>query len=217
MYGSIVSKVESILASFYGFDPQVKASDFIMKAVKDEPRSETGRFDLERPATIFQHEKGELDIGIYVPSKNFAPESCPLESLNIRNLDYYCAISEEVSHFHFIINRYNNSKTFSLLELEWQGEVDRFLCASVLLHEQCGHSHHHHLFALFSSAGLNCHPDLRERYEEAGRLALMFLKNTITPIFGKNPFGKKAIQSRMRDAYSAEWSAKVGLSKKRVG
>ncbi len=118
-----------------------------------------------------EHEDGGLDLAVYI-----APEH--REALSGRShpgmaleacFRAFCAAVEGISHFLMLIERARRAEPISLLELETQAEVDKFVCAYL----------HHPRRApewrarLFRDARL--HEGMtaaeRERYREAGRLA----------------------------------------------
>jgi len=80
-----------------------------------------------------------------------------------------CAAVEGVSHFLLLVERARRAEPVSLLELEAQAEVDKFICAR-LHHPDRGREWHARLFR-----DARLHDGLSEdeawRYREAGRLA----------------------------------------------
>src|SRR5215831_1399039 len=60
----------------------------------------------------------------------------PLAQLSEENLADYCTALEGVSHFHYLTWRAERRLPVSLLELELQAEVDKYVGAMVLLTRQ---------------------------------------------------------------------------------
>ncbi|MAY79340.1 MAG: hypothetical protein CL930_00970 [Deltaproteobacteria bacterium] len=84
----------------------------------------------------------------------------------------FCAATEGVSHFLMLVERSRRTEPVSMLELEAQAEVDKFVCAT-LHHPSRSEEWWRRLFRETSLAeGLDV--EEMERYEEAGRLAAAF-------------------------------------------
>ena len=183
----IVQKIEQSLCDFYNLKPDESAKDFLLdEKITDKAFLEfitRKGIDPQRAATLFQlDDDGFLDINIFFSKKlkNSLEENCPLEELSLKNIDAFCALAEEISHFHFIIDHCHRDEPFSLLELEWQGEIDRFLSCVFLLQEQSGSSHYRQLFSLFFEEEYRTHlSPFKERYIEASYLARKYLAKNI--------------------------------------
>ena len=106
----------------------------------------------------------------------------PLAALNDANLADYCTALEGVSHFHYLMWSLTHGRDVSLLELELQGEVDKYASALSLITQQRGSfpgALHARLFARVSFL-----PDLdkvaRERYEQANLHAARYCRSLET-------------------------------------
>ena len=104
---------------------------------------------------------------------------CPLQELTEQNLADFCTALEGVSHFHYYVWNADRSRAVSLLDLELQAEVDKYVAALRLLLLQRGGRFPRELFGqLFDAAAFL--PDLtnaeRERYGEAHRFAARFCR-----------------------------------------
>jgi hypothetical protein len=125
-------------------------------------------------------EDGALDIGLYLAPQLRARvghrslrEAGWLEP----SLDAYCRVAEGVSHFLYLVRTASLDRRLSLLEMEAQGEVDKF--ASLLLHRwpSMGGPAARALHAqLFDAVSYHSHlgPAERSRYHEANRLGRAF-------------------------------------------
>ncbi len=125
-----------------------------------------------RPArewVLVREADGGLDIGVYVHADDLRElEACtPAEAVR-SSLAAWCAVTEGVSHFLLLVRRASREETVSLLELEVQAEVDKFVTAR--LNAGPDPTLRRRLFRDASlSPGLDAAE--RERYLEAGRLA----------------------------------------------
>ncbi len=127
-----------------------------------------------RPAdewVLVREAEDGLDLAVWIEARHLAAVAAvdhPAEAVE-RCLRAFCAVVEGVSHFLLLIERARRAEPLTLLELEAQAEVDKFVCAS--LHRP-GRERELHA-RIFSEAvlheGLADHE--RARYREAGRLA----------------------------------------------
>ncbi len=60
----------------------------------------------------------------------------PLRELRIDQLDDLCKVIEGLSHFNYVVWRANRDRTMSLLELELQAEIDKFVSTMQLARDQ---------------------------------------------------------------------------------
>ena len=209
---AVVERVEADLADFYGFDPLCRAADHLIDL--DELRRALGDQVTNLPeysgrAAVFlssDTKAQELFIGIHFSESISARLNItnPLTRLADENLDQFCVIVEEVSHFHLILNRLSNDQNVSKLELEWQGEIDKLLVAALTLTRQCGDGHilqlARRLYDQAEIVGFN-----RELYWQATKRAARFWYaelrrgNTIGP----------ELRDTLRDHYYAPLSLKT--------
>jgi hypothetical protein len=115
-----------------------------------------------------------LDLAVFIAEAhlNALEKAGSLADAAVRDFPAFCAATEGVSHFLMLVERARREEPVTMLELEAQAEVDKFVCASL---------HHPNLSnewwgRLFRDAILaeDLGPEERERYQEAGRLAAGF-------------------------------------------
>lgn len=111
----------------------------------------------------------DVDIGVYLHADDIRAVDArtPVEAVR-EALPAWCTVTEGVSHFLLLVRRAAREETVSLLELETQAEVDKFVTAR--LHVGPDPTLRRRLFHDATLAeGLD--GDERHRYREAGRLA----------------------------------------------
>jgi len=142
-FAAIVRAVERRMASFYGFIPQASAVDHLLN--EDQLAEALGAQSLPigRASVFINNNDDELFIGVHfsAPVVQGLIERDPTSLLDDRNLDGFCLLVEEISHFHLLLNRAAAGRKVSKLELEGQGEVDKLLLAALFLERQCGDLH----------------------------------------------------------------------------
>jgi hypothetical protein len=187
---NLVSHIETLLAEYYSFSPIVSATSFMLDdaALSSFSGSEnlnSEDFSPERGSVVVvdEGEKEGVFIGLHIADSIVAglEHANPLNALDGENLDKFCLLVEELSHFHLILNRMVAKKSVTRLELEWQAEVDKLLISSIVLKNQNGYSNQNQLaVALFDHAITTS--SKKELYDTATRYAAKFwfeaLKNS---------------------------------------
>lgn len=154
--------------------------------------------------------ESHCDIALYFPDRvqqGFASDD-PLGGLRLSNLDSLWQVIEELSHFLLIATRCQNDLSTSMLELEWQGEIDKVLIAAQVLAEQHGKSQ-----ALDLAALLNHHCRFTSAdavYEQAQFLAQKFWYTHQHALDNHNPpAANEALVARLRSLYPLNWHEKL--------
>ena len=208
-----IQTMERILTEYYDLSSTPFVTDFIV----NEASSET----TERACLIIkQKSEEELELGLYF-SSNFQEafqaafhdpqELMPLRTLTFTQLDLLAVLAEELSHFEFFWQRAHAQHSTSLLELEYQAEIDKFIVlASLLLPTQPTLSRAALVHCLYEQVHFfPNNAEIRDRYELANRLAHRFWSqsniNQIAEI--QHP----EIQRRLRKLYQAPLETKISI------
>lgn len=178
----IITRIESMLSGYYAFAPVTSACGFLLNdagldAVRKDQAIDPSDYSPTRGSVLFIDDGGEagLFIGVHVADSvtNRLETANPLQTLDQENLDEFCLLVEEVSHFHLLLNRMTDQRNVTRLELEWQAEIDKLLISSMLLKEQYGNAHFFQLAkTLFDHALITS--GKKELYETATRYAAKF-------------------------------------------
>jgi hypothetical protein len=204
----MIQRIENELAASYGFPIAVSASDCLTQSAEAAAVASENRAALILRSDPAQD---ELQLGLYFNPDLIASieEGNPLERLDNHNLDAFCVAVEEVSHFHLVIHRAQSRQGVSLLELEWQGEVDKLLIAGRFLEQQTGDPHLPQLTRMIFDHS-HCYTAQQDLYEEAHRLAARYCYKLL-PQLQVAPSRQRA--SRLRDAcrqtYELLWAEKL--------
>lgn len=209
---NLVSSVERLLSDYYAFTPIAEAHSFLLDDLSLKQLSETERINPEdfspgRGSVIFLNEKNdeEMFIGVHIADKIVAmlEGNDPITNLDGKNLDHFCVLVEELSHFHLILNRIADGKTVSRLELEWQAEIDKLLISSILLKEQSGKAHKPQLsLVLFDHA--TTLSSNKELYDTATKYAAKFWRN----VAADNNWHDSEVRQFLLKNYHLSWDAK---------
>ena len=101
----------------------------------------------------------------------------PLHRLHVDHLDDFWKVLEGISHFNCMAWKAMRERSVSLLELELQGEIDKFLSAMLLAADQDNDTLQKELHSwLFEATRLkdDLDDEERERYTAANRYAARF-------------------------------------------
>lgn len=172
----------------------------------------------ERPPTdeqllIAESEEG-LAVSLYLDSSVLErlASRCPLERLSGENLADFCTALEGVSHFHYFVWCAVRERSVSLIELELQGEVDKYASALQLALSQRGGRFPAELFNLmFDRAGFLPHLSQAERarYEEAHHFAARFCRRLEERFLRRRNARPEAMLAELRTFYRLGRHAKL--------
>ena len=156
----------------------------------------------------------DLELSLYVDRAVLErlADRCPLRSLSDENLADYCTALEGVSHFHYLAWNAVRARAVSLLDLELQGEVDKYASALTLLLAQRGGRFPGELFdQLFGRASFL--PSLtieeRSRYEEAHRYAARFCRRLEERFLRRRQARPEGLVAELRAFYRLGRHAKL--------
>lgn len=126
---ALLVDVQRGLESLYALEPEAPVSDFLLSAQAAREYPGGGS------RTLFAQDGDGVSVGVVLDPGvgDLLAELDPRVQLDGRNLDSYCAAIEEVSHFVYLLFCARTERTVTQLELELQGEVDKYLGAVFLL------------------------------------------------------------------------------------
>ncbi|MDO9280497.1 MAG: hypothetical protein Q7U06_01215 [Pseudomonadota bacterium] len=124
---------------------------------------------VAREWVLVRQADDDVDIGVYLHADDISAVDARTPAEAVRDaLPAWCTVTEGVSHFLLLVRRAAREETVSLLELETQAEVDKYVTAR--LHVGPDPTLRRRLFRDATLAeGLDSAE--RDRYREAGRLA----------------------------------------------
>jgi hypothetical protein len=130
----LLQEMQSMLARFYDAPNTYDVYDFL--TTKRESCGLPQQCTDEQ-VLIIEDENG-AQLAVFIEAQVLARLNArnPLEALTEENLADYCTAFEGVSHFHYFTWRVARGLPVSLLELELQAEVDKYVGAMLLLTRQ---------------------------------------------------------------------------------
>jgi hypothetical protein len=217
---STIHSIELLLSHFYQFNRTHSAIDFLISS--EELPALVGKEKLSnsnRAAVYFSEDHDELFIGVHFEESiiNKINLTSPNTSLNNSNLDAFIVVVEEISHFHLILDRAQRGQKLTLLELEWQAEIDKLLVSGLFLFQHVADPHVAHLKKImFEQAKITS--ENINLYQEASYYADKFWRDFISAFpANKNCFHSNEFRSFMQESYEKPLQIKqLYVSKKKI-
>lgn len=124
--------VQRRLEAFYALTPHEPVTDFLI--AEDEAAAYPGGGSR----TLLRQNGDEISVGVVFEDHvgECLSRADPREHLDRTNLGSFCTMTEEVSHFVYLLFCARAQRTVTELELELQGELDKYLNAVFLLTSQ---------------------------------------------------------------------------------
>jgi hypothetical protein len=170
----ILARLQGLLERIYEIEPALSVEDFL---ITDAGLARS--FDPARPAReklLVAESADGLDLALYVDQgvlDELASDD-PTERLHDGNLASFWIALEGVSHFLYLTRSATYGRSVSLLELELQAEIDKYVTTLFLLSRQAGAGVPARLHAwLFDRPDFDASLDgeCLERYRRANRYA----------------------------------------------
>jgi len=187
----------------------------VTRAVSDFHLGERARCSLllgraldpdEDEQVLLSESAGAAELSVYVDVAvlDRLQQCNPLRRLDETNLGDFCTALEGVSHFHYLVWCIDHQRQLSMLELELQGEVDKYAAAVCLLRRQgrddLPRGLRRRLFDEVSFVtGLPA--ELLHRYEEANRSAARFCQRLERQFLCRQRFHPEAWLRTLREFY----------------
>ena len=122
----LITEIQERIQTLYGLDAIPAITQFLISKEKI-----ASLHLLDRPQVVLCQKAGEVELGVYL-GETFGLKG----EIGANDIQLYAVLVEEVSHFIYLFWNMTHSQKFSLLDVEVQGEIDKFL----LLADQLGFS-----------------------------------------------------------------------------
>lgn len=194
------------MQALYGHESVAPVSDFLADPIG------TSRETL----LCRQFPNGDFEVALCLAPEPIARlvQSDPFVRLDAQNFADFCVATEGVSHFVNVALAHAKDHTCSILELEWQAEVDKFCLALLLLSQQrpshaaLPHALFMHLFVHFSLQGEIARVH-QHRYYVANRGAARICRQWLDEGLERHP---TLLIDRWRQTRSWEKGRKLGAA-----
>jgi len=207
----ILSHLQALLNEFYDLPPSYDIYDFLITDETLAGALNAGGRSVDEKLLICE-DGTEACVSLYLDPGlvERLGNDDPLARLSESNLPDFWMALEGVSHFAYFAYRAGVEKPVTLLEMELQAEVDKFVATAMLLHrqgERPPRSLHHWLFQL-PTYGADLSPAELERYEYANYYAARYC-TALWPRLATT-FRSTELQPELRRFYRYSQPAKIG-------
>ncbi|NNC64179.1 MAG: hypothetical protein HKN84_05300 [Gammaproteobacteria bacterium] len=175
----VLTRLQAMLSELYALDVTYDVDDFL---VTDERLADALDVDGRRldEKLLIVEEQGEASIALYVDAQVLERlgKNDPARQLRGDNIEDFWTALEGVSHFLYYVWNAAFEKSVTLMEMELQAEVDKFVSTALLLRRQGGHLPANLHRCLFDMPSFDARLDEEElvRYQSANRYAGKYCK-----------------------------------------
>lgn len=135
----MIELLQNRLSAIYGLDREYDIRDFLITdPVLAQALGQGQMLHNTEETLLISHDDEELSVSLFLDREMLQRlESCqPLEKLRANMLDDLWKVIEGVSHFSCVAWKAASDRTLSLLELELQGEIDKFVTTMLIAMQQ---------------------------------------------------------------------------------
>lgn len=181
----LLSQVQNYLAGFYEAPTAYDIDDFLITdPAHADALTPAGERTNDERLLVAQTDDG-VELSVYVDGEalSLLRDDDPFTGLHEGNLGAFMLALEGVSHFHYLCWNASFDKSVTLLELELQAEVDKYITALALFGEQANTSGiedvHERLFENVRFRD-DLPADHLARYQDANRYAGKYCRSLLT-------------------------------------
>lgn len=126
-----LAQLQALLESVHGIDVRAPVADFLVGAAE---RARLAPASSPDEALLVTESGEELRVALFLDEQVLSQLARPAHAAwTHERLAGFCAAAEGVSHFLYLAHRAQTDRPVSLLELEAQAELDRYLCVVLQL------------------------------------------------------------------------------------
>lgn len=176
----MLSQLQEHLSSIYRADPGYDVSDFLITdPMVARILGQDSMIPKTEESVLLRQDEEGLALSVFLDNEILSrlEDADPLQDLRASQLNDLWTVLEGISHFNYIAWRARNNHSVSLLELEMQGEVDKFVSTFLMALDQDDGNLADRLHGwLFDEVHFNplMSKDQHERYATANNYAARF-------------------------------------------
>ncbi len=121
-----IARLQQDIEELYGLDQGLAIDQFLVSS--KELMKITPEFTPIAPKVLLKEENGVILFAVHVGDEVL--ERFEAGRIGESALSDFVSVAEEVSHFRYLTWSVANERSVSLLDVEMQGEIDKFLLAS---------------------------------------------------------------------------------------
>lgn len=210
----MLAGLQALLERLYGLPTTVAVGDFLITDPDHARALGPRRSNIAREALLLRESAEGLDITLFIHHRVLSHlQNCdPFARLDRDNLDAFCIAVEGISHFLYLVWNANRQRSVTLLEMELQAEVDKYITSLLLIALQNGgrvpRRLHHWLFGRPMLVEGLSRVD-QARYLDANRYAARYCMD-LTRRFAHRQ-GMPGLRNELRDFYRLGKQPKLRL------
>lgn len=202
--------LQKLLTGVYALDVAYDVRDFLITDPKVARELDAGGRSIDEKLLIAEG-RGGAEVSLYLERElvERLTQNNPAARLSSDNLEDFWTAFEGVSHFTYYAWNAAREKSVTLLEMELQAEVDKFIATSLLLQRQgepLPRGLHQWLFEL-PKLDARLADEERERYREANRYAGRYCARLI-PVLERG-IEAEELKRELREFYRLPQAAKI--------
>lgn len=201
-----IQEIYQSLCRLYAVDGAVDIRNYLLPAFPADVGVCAGHSELSREALLIRQSGEELELGLFIAPAILAA----LEGGEpLRHADELSCAIEGASHFLYVTDRAGRGRRVSMLELELQGEVDKFLLLQLIAAADAPHRSRDLFAQQFERHAFDARlsPERRERYATASHFAAKYCAALRERCF--NPLRMSDLLPQVRDFFGRDLSAKL--------
>src|SRR5579872_203959 len=134
----LLKRLQDLIGGIYDVSISHDVYDFLVTDRGHLPREARGTKPTDEELLVAQDAPGEIALSLYLDPALLErlSRADPMERLHDGNVADYWTALEGVSHFLYLAWNAGHDKSVSLLELEMQAEVDKYVASYWLLRRQ---------------------------------------------------------------------------------
>jgi hypothetical protein len=204
-----LGNLQALLSDLYALDLAYEVDDFVTTDSELARALDAGGRELDEKLLIAET-AGEADVSLYLDHEVLErlAQSDPLERLDADNIEDFWTVFEGVSHFTYYAWNAQREKSVTMLEMELQAEVDKYVATALLLLRQGQRPRalHHWLFEM-SRLDERLEGDELDRYRYANRWAGKYCRRLAPAIASAAP--DEATRTELRRFYRLSQASKI--------
>ena len=196
--------LQQLLETIYDAPCGHDVRDFLLTQRRHLPRER--RAEAADEELVLVQRRHGVRLGLYIDEAVLARLDAqdPLRALTGANIGDFWTALEGISHFSYLMWNAGHQRGVSQLELELQGEVDKYIAAFWLLRAQHpGHRPHELRPALFGKTRIDPRlpPTRQQLYAAATRHAARFCARLESALLSNRPVLRRAAIAALRRFY----------------
>lgn len=215
-----IQKIDRALKNFYRLENTLSAEVFLLSPPAAGALSQSATQGALLVVDQAAAKEPALEVGIYfhssVKTELKTLDSWPRAEWTATQRQAFSVATEEISHFNYLVEKAGRGQSVSQMELELQGEVDRFVLAFLAERHQRKAPCFEEIFETYFEKfrwDAKVNSTERARYEDANRLAKSLVAR-LRPAF-KNHRRWPELVKELRSFYKAGSSEKVRAATQR--